>query len=101
MLPSCISATEEMLHEFCRRHHIRRLALFGSVLRDDFSPQSDIDILAEFEPGEPIGFIRLGTIEAELSDVLGRNADLNLHNTLDPAFRERVLSEAEILYDVA
>jgi predicted nucleotidyltransferase len=71
------------------------------VLRDDFSPQSDIDVIAEFEPGEPVGFIRLGTVEAELSDLLGRTVDLNLKNCLAPAFRERVLSEAEIVYDAA
>jgi len=96
-----ISATPEMLRAFCRKHHIRRLALFGSALRNDFTPQSDIDIIAEFDPGEPVGFIRLGTVEAELSDLLGRPVDLNLKDSLDPAFRARVLSEAEILYDAA
>lgn len=101
MEPSHISVKQEMLREFCQRHHIRRLALFGSVLRDDFTPQSDIDIIAEFEQGEPVGFIRLGTVEAELSDLLGRKVDLNLQDSLNPAFRERVLSEAEVLYDAA
>ena len=96
-----IPATQEMLREFCQRHHIRRLALFGSVLRDDFTQQSDIDLIAEFESGEPVGFIRLGTVEAELSDLLGRQVDLNLQDSLNPAFRARVLSEAEILYDAA
>jgi uncharacterized protein len=101
MAPPHITVTHEMLREFCQRHHIRRLALFGSVLRDDFTPQSDIDVIASFEPGEPVGFIRLGTVEAELSDLLGRPVDLNLQESLDPAFKERVLAEAETLYDAA
>jgi predicted nucleotidyltransferase len=96
-----ISASQEMLGEFCERHHIRRLALFGSVLRDDFTPQSDIDVLAEFAPGEAVGYIRLGTVEAELSDLVGRQVDLNLKDSLNPTFREQVLSEAKILYDAA
>jgi len=101
MIPQHISVTDEMLREFCERHRIHRLALFGSVLRDDFTPDSDIDVIAEFEPGEPVGFIRLGTVEAELSDLLGQSVDLNLQDSLDPAFRDRVLSEAETLYDAA
>jgi uncharacterized protein len=101
MEPYRILTTQEMLQAFCQQHHIRRLALFGSVLRDDFTPQSDIDVIAEFEPAEPVGFIRLGTVEAELSDLFGRTVDLYLQDSLDPAFRERVLSEAEVLYDAA
>ncbi|MBN2310391.1 MAG: nucleotidyltransferase family protein [Candidatus Hydrogenedentes bacterium] len=96
-----IPASQEILAEFCRRHGIRRLAVFGSALRDDFTPQSDIDILAEFAPGEPVGYIRLGSVEAELSDLLGRQVDLNIESSLSPAFRERVVSEAEVLYDAA
>ena len=96
-----ISVSEESLRAFCRQHHIRKLALFGSVLRNDFTPDSDIDVIAEFEPGEPVGYIRLGTVEAELSDLLGRRVDLNLEDSLNPAFREGVLSEAQVLYDAA
>ncbi len=95
------SVSPEALRAFCEKHHIRRLALFGSVLRDDFTPESDIDVLAEFAPGEPVGYIRLGTVEAELSDLLGRRVDLNLQKSLNPAFREQVLAEAETLYDAA
>ena len=101
MRPCHISASQEMLGEFCEKHHIRRLALFGSILRDEFTPQSDIDVLVEFAAGEAVGYIRLGTVEAELSDLLGRRVDLNLKDSLNPAFREHVLSEAEILYDAA
>ena len=101
MIPQHISVSHDILRDFCEQHRIHRLALFGSVLRDDFTPESDIDVIAEFEQGEPVGFIRLGTVEAELSDLLGRPVDLNLQDTLNPAFRDRVLSEAEILYDAA
>lgn len=100
-MTSNISVDNDMLREFCLHHRIRRLALFGSVLRQDFTPQSDIDVIVEFEPGELVGFIRLGTVEAELSDLLGRAVDLNLQDSLDPAFRDRILAEAEIVYDAA
>lgn len=84
---------------FCRRHHIRKLALFGSVLRDDFRPDSDIDVLVEFEPGHVPGFIRLAGIELELSEILGgRKVDMNTPMCLSPYFRDEVLAEAEILY---
>ncbi|NLV43891.1 MAG: nucleotidyltransferase family protein [Candidatus Hydrogenedentes bacterium] len=96
-----ISMSTELLREFCEKHHINRLALFGSVLREDFSSQSDIDILVEFAPGEAVGYIRLGTIEAELSDLLGRKVDLNLKESLNPLFRDQVISEARVLYDAA
>jgi len=96
-----LDISEEALNAFCERHGIRRLAAFGSVLRGDFTPESDIDLLVEFVPEERVGFIRLGTIEAELSDLLGRRVDLNLASSLNEAFREKALSEAESLYDAA
>ena len=83
---------------FCRRHHIRKLALFGSVLRDDFRPDSDIDVLVEFEPGHVSGFIRLAGMELELSEILGgRKVDMNTPMCLSPYFRDEVLAEAEVL----
>jgi predicted nucleotidyltransferase len=86
--------------EFCRRHHIRKLALFGSVLRDDFGPNSDIDVLVEFEPGHVPGLAFL-SMQEELSRILGRQADLNTQGFLSPYFREQVLSEAEVQYAAA
>lgn len=84
---------------FCRRHHIRNLALFGSVLRDDFRPESDIDVLVEFEPGHVPGLIRLAGMELELSTLLGgRKVDMNTPLCLSPYFRDEVLAEAEVLY---
>jgi len=86
--------------EFCRRNHIRRLALFGSVLRDDFRPESDVDALVEFESGHVPGlaFFRM---QRELSEMLGRTVDLNTAAELSPYFRQEVLEEAEVLYDAA
>jgi uncharacterized protein len=84
---------------FCCRHHIRKLALFSSVLRDDFRHDSDIDVLVEFEPGHLPGLIRLAGMELELSDLLGgRRVDLNTPLCLSPYFRDEVLAEAEVLY---
>jgi predicted nucleotidyltransferase len=96
-----IEIPSELLTEFCRTHHIRRLSLFGSVLRDDFRPDSDVDVLVEFEPGYPVGLIRLAGIERELSALLGRKVDLNTAGFLSRYFRNQVLSEAEVCYDAA
>jgi uncharacterized protein len=95
-----IPIDQHQIAEFCRRHHIRNLALFGSVLRDDFSPQSDIDVLVEFEPGHVPGYAFF-SLEEELSDILGRRVDLNTAGFLSKYFREEVLGEAEVLYDAA
>ena len=85
---------------FCRRHHIRRLALFGSVLRDDFSPESDVDVLVEFEPGQVPG-LAFFSMEEELSTILGRKVDLNTPGFLSRYFRDQVLAEAENQYVAA
>ena len=90
----------EAINEFCRRHHIRRLALFGSVLRDDFGPESDVDVLVEFEPGHVPGLAFFG-MQDELSDILGRRVDLNTPGFLSPYFRDAVLATADVLYDAA
>jgi predicted nucleotidyltransferase len=83
---------------FCRRHHIRRLAVFGSALRDDFRPDSDIDLLVEFEPEHTPGLIGLGAIEQELGRLLGRRADLVTEKALSRYFRDHVLAHAEPVY---
>lgn len=87
--------------EFCRRHRIRKLAFFGSVLRDDFGPASDVDVLVEFESGARVGLIRLAGIENELSELLGRKVDLNTPGCLSPYFRDEVLREAEVVHEQA
>ncbi|SRR6266545_4425974 len=93
-----ISIDREKIAAFCRRHHIRRLALFGSVLRDDFRPDSDVDVLVEFEPGHAVGLIRLAGMELELSDLLERKADLRTPADLSRYFRQEVLESAEVQY---
>jgi hypothetical protein len=87
----------ELAH-FCRRHHIRKLAWFGSVLRDDFRPESDVDVLVEFEPGHTPGFAFFA-IQDELGQRLGRPVDLHTAQSLSPYFRAQVLTEAETAYE--
>jgi uncharacterized protein len=94
---SRIKVPQERIAELCRRNRIRKLAFFGSVLREDFSPESDVDVLVEFEPGQTPGLAFYG-IEEELSELLGRQADLNTPNDLSPYFRDQVLAEAESLF---
>lgn len=92
-----LSIPEERLRAFCERHHIRKLALFGSVLRDDFGPESDIDVLVEFEPGHVPGF-DFFVIQDELSALLGREVDLNTPAFLSPHIRRDVEAEAVTRY---
>ncbi len=87
----------EALSGLCRRHHIRRLALFGSVLTEDFGPDSDVDILVEFEPGRTPGFAFFA-IQEELSELLHRPVDLQTPAFLSPYFRDQVRAEARVLY---
>ena len=90
----------EKIDDFCRRHHIRKLAVFGSVLRDDFAPASDIDVLVEFDPAYVPG-LAFFSMQDELSTLLGRPVDLNTANFLSPHFRDDVLAQAEVLYEQA
>jgi uncharacterized protein len=90
----------ESIAEFCRRLHIKRLALFGSVLRDDFGPDSDVDVLVEFDPEHIPGLAFFG-MERELSEMLGRRVDLNTPGFLSPYFRDKVQAEGAVLYDAA
>lgn len=94
-----IPIPQHQVAEFCRRHHIRRLSLFGSVLRDDFSPSSDVDVLVEFEPDQVPGFLGLARMERELSALLGgRKVDLRTPEDLSRYFRSRVVASAELQY---
>src|SRR3990170_7077229 len=94
--------SKRKLAAFCKRRHIMRLALFGSALREDFRPDSDLDVLVEFEPGHAPGLIRLAGMEIELSALLGgRKADMNTPLCLSPLFRDEVLAEAEPVYVAA
>ena len=94
-----VNADSRKIAEFCRRNHIRRLALFGSVLRDDFGPESDVDVLVEFKEGHVPGFIRLAGMERELSEVFeGRKVDIRTAEDLSRYFRKDVVAEAEVQY---
>ena len=93
-----IKIPRQKIAEFCRRNHIRQLSLFGSVLRRDFGPDSDVDVLVEFEPGHTPG-LALVTMEDELSALLGGfKVDLVMAKYLNHRIRERVLAESEVQY---
>jgi uncharacterized protein len=100
MIERRVQFSSEALADFCRRHHIRRLALFGSVLRDDFGPDSDLDVLVEFEPGHVPG-LAFFDMQEELTALFGRQVDLNTPGFLSPYFRDAVLASANPIYDAA
>jgi len=92
--------TKEKLEDFCRNHHIKKLALFGSALRDELKPDSDIDILIEFEDGKTPGLITFCGIENILTELVGRKVDLRTAGDLSRYFRNEVKSHAEVQYAV-
>jgi len=99
-----VSINSTLLAEVCRRHHIQRLSLFGSVLRDDFDPtRSDVDVLVEFDNKgrETLTYFKLARIANELQDVLGYRVDLSMADSIHPKLRSRILSTAEVAYDAA
>jgi predicted nucleotidyltransferase len=95
---SRIQIPHKEIADFCRKHHIRKLSLFGSVLGENFGPDSDVDLLVEFEPGRVIGLLRMATMEIELSQLLGRKVDLRTPQDLSRYFRKQVLESAEVEY---
>ena len=95
-----IEIPKEKIAAFCRKHHIRKLALFGSVLRKDFRPGSDVDVLVEFEP-EHVPGLAFFSMEEELSKILGYRVDLNTPQFLSRYFRDSVIAEAEVQYVAA
>ena len=94
-----LAVAKEKIADFCRNHHILRLAIFGSALREDFGPDSDVDVLVEFEPGHVPGFFGLFEMEDELSVLFaGRKIDLRTAEDLSRYFRQEVLATAEVQY---
>ena len=94
-----ISIDRDRIAEFCRRNHIRKLSLFGSVLRDDFRPDSDVDVLVEFDPAHTPGFFGLARMEREISQLLdGHKVDIRTPEDLSRYFRQDVLHSAEVQY---
>lgn len=94
---SSLGMSEDQIEAFCRRHHIRKLSLFGSVLRNDFGPDSDIDVLVEFDPAFTPGF-EFFSMQSELSHLLGRQVDLNTPRSLSDTFRDEVMEQAQVCY---
>jgi len=94
-----INISREKITEFCLKNHIERLSFFGSVLREDFNEDSDIDVLVEFEPAHVPGFLRLAGMERELSELLGgRKVDMRTPDDLSRYFRSEVMASAETQY---
>ena len=96
-----IEMPTERIAAFCGANGIRRLALYGSILRDDFRPDSDVDILVEFQPGVRVGYLAIERMQRELAGILGRPVDLRTPAELHPAFREEVMKEALTKYVAA
>ena len=92
-----VAVDRRQLADFCRKHHIRRLAFFGSVLREDFRPDSDVDVLVEFEPGHRVG-LAFFQMQEELSQIFKRRVDLNTPAFLSRYFRDEVMREAQEQY---
>ena len=97
-LRSGIGVDDQVLDEFAHRHAITRLAAFASVLRHDFGPASDIDLLVEFEPDHVPGLLAIARMELELEQVLGRSVDLRTYGDLSRSFRDQVRATAQELY---
>lgn len=98
-MASQIPVHKQRIAEFCRQHHIRRLSLFGSVLRAEFNAHSDVDVLVEFEPGQVPGLLGIARMERELSELFGgRKVDLRTPEDLSRYFREAVLQEADVQF---
>lgn len=93
-----IQIDRERVADFCRRHQVRRLALFGSVLRDDFRPDSDVDVLVEFAPDSRAGLFEMARMEDELAELIGRRVDLRTPAELSRYFRDEVVAGAETQY---
>ncbi len=92
---------KKQLAEFCKKNYITKLSLFGSAIRDDFGPNSDVDMLVEFGPEARFGLIGFAGLELELSEILGRKVDLNTPDCVSKYYREKVFAEAEVQYDAA
>jgi len=96
-----IDIPQAEINDFCRKNHIRKLSLFGSVLRSDFSLESDIDMLVEFESGQVVGYFGLAGMERKLTEIVGCKVDLRTPKELSRYFREEVLDSAEVIYERA
>jgi len=97
-MPARVAIDRERIAAFCREHHIAKLALFGSVLRDDFRPDSDVDVLVWFEPDQHVTLFDMVEMEDELSRIIERRVDFRTAEDLSRYFRDQVVSHAEVQY---
>ena len=97
-MPARIDLPNDRIADFCERWGVKKMSLFGSAIRDDFTPESDVDILVEFIPGTRRGMARLYDMPNELSGILGRDVDICTAQELSKYFRDRVLADAEEIY---
>lgn len=98
MIRHALKASDAELADFCCRNAIRKLSFFGSILCDDFGPDSDVDVLVEFEPGARVSLLDMSRMQRELSALLGRKADLLTTAEVHPHIRRRILASAEVQY---
>jgi uncharacterized protein len=97
-LQSRLGVDQDQLAELCRRHGVTKLALFGSILREDFGPESDVDVIVEFEPGTRVSYFTLGGLQQDLSDLFGRHVDVKTPTTLSRYVAGQVLESSEPIY---
>jgi len=99
MIEQHLSLPRAAIAEFCQKHHIRKLSLFGSVLRDDFRPDSDIDVLVEFEPDAKVSLFDMGGMQMDLTDLFGREVDFLTMGFISPRIRQKILDSSEVIYE--
>jgi predicted nucleotidyltransferase len=97
-MTTAVEIPSDRLAELCRRYQVRELSLFGSAVREDFGPDSDLDLLVEFEPSAQVGFLTLARVQRELSALLGRHVDLVPKPGLKSRIRQSVLEGAKVIY---
>lgn len=99
MKPDRINLIKEQIAEFCQKNHVEKLAFFGSVLRDDFRQDSDVDILIYLDRTVPTGLMKMARMERQLSELVGRKVDLRTPNELSEYFRDDVIAQSEVIYE--
>jgi predicted nucleotidyltransferase len=97
-MPARIDIDKQAIADFCHRWHVTELALFGSVLREDFSPDSDVDVLVTFEEGADVGLLGFSKMRRELVEIFGRSVDLGTKRSVKPRLKEQVVASAEVIF---
>lgn len=95
---TCVGLPEDKIREYCATQPIRRLSVFGSAVRNELTPESDVDLLVEYIPDAPVGLFAMSGHRLDLIEIVGRDVDLATPNSLSPYIRQAVLDSAELLY---